>query len=397
MASGVAYFSTNTDLGLVNALNQSLNLYLPLNAPNGKSLFIKDATGNSFKSTITVLTQGADTFEDGSVQQFINTPYESIQLAYNTNKWYITGGTMFNTLNISTLRSQAISTISISSLTASFSTLRTVDQRLQSTVGTINSVSSLLYYNSTIISAGLRFAPSQVLNRYTSGGFKPTQVSGIAMWLDAADPLGTGTPPSNGSALSTWFDKSGNGRNFTAISGSPTYLSPLLGVFINGATLDIMRSPSLTYTSGVTSLFVVVKITAVNNGYDYILVFGDNTSDSSLRYNGGVTFNGNDIFNGTIWYSNGTSGLTLIPTTVFNTTTLIDGVINATNTTVLQLSSSFNGRYLTGNVQEVILYNSVISDNNRQLIEAYFSWKWNIQANLSVNNPYRSFAPTNIY
>ena len=118
MASGVAYFSTNTDLGLVNALNQSLSLYLPLNAPNGKSLFIKDAAGNSFRSTITVLTQGSDTFEDSSVQQIINTPYESIQLAYTTttNKWFITGGTMFNTMNVSTIRTQAISTINISSL-----------------------------------------------------------------------------------------------------------------------------------------------------------------------------------------------------------------------------------------------------------------------------------------
>jgi hypothetical protein len=75
-ATATAYFSRNTDLGLVSALNQSLNLYLPLNAPNGKSLFIKDATGNSFKSTISVLTQGADTFEDGSVQQLINTPVQ---------------------------------------------------------------------------------------------------------------------------------------------------------------------------------------------------------------------------------------------------------------------------------------------------------------------------------
>ena len=77
----LTYFSTNTDLGLVNALNQSLSLYLPLNAPNGKSLYIKDAAGNSYKSTITVLTQGSDTFEDGSVQQLINSPFESLQLA----------------------------------------------------------------------------------------------------------------------------------------------------------------------------------------------------------------------------------------------------------------------------------------------------------------------------
>ena len=52
-----AYFSTNTELGLVNALNQNLTLYLPQNAPTGKSIFIKDAAGNSLVSTITVRPQ----------------------------------------------------------------------------------------------------------------------------------------------------------------------------------------------------------------------------------------------------------------------------------------------------------------------------------------------------
>lgn len=385
----------NTDLALINTTANAGTITLPLSTTiPGRVITFKDITATFGQNTLTLNTTSPDTFEDGATTKVLSESGGIIQLVGSSNKWFILAGTQQNTLNISSLLAISISTNTISSMNASVSTIN-FQNNVNSTLS-LYQTSTLLYFNSNVL-AGSKVLPGTLLTRYITGGFKPTQVSGIAVWLDAADPLGTGTPPSNGSALSTWFDKSGNGRNFTTTSGSPTYTSPLQGVFINGATLDIMRSPSLTYTSGVTSLFVVVKITSTNAGYDYILVFGDNTSDNSLRYNGGGTFNPNDIFNGTAWYLNGTSGLTLIPTSVFNATTLFDGVINYTNTTVLQLSTSFNGRYLTGFVQEVILYNSVVTNNNRELIEGYLSWKWGLQANLSVNNPYRSFAPTNIY
>ena len=118
-----AYFSTNTELGLVNALNQSLTLYLPQTPLTGKSIFIKDAAGNSLVSTITVRPQGTDIFEDGSVFQTLNSAYESLQLVYNSGKWYINGGTMFNTVRTSTLQALNVFTSNLSSLNTSVSTL----------------------------------------------------------------------------------------------------------------------------------------------------------------------------------------------------------------------------------------------------------------------------------
>ena len=120
------YLSTNTDIALVNALTQSINLYLPQTI-SGKNIYIKDAAGTSQKSTITVLTQGSDSFEDGSVRQVLNQPYGSYILSYSTNKWFTTGGTYFNTLNVSSVLTQTISSISIS--TASVDDLSTRPRR----------------------------------------------------------------------------------------------------------------------------------------------------------------------------------------------------------------------------------------------------------------------------
>lgn len=401
-----AYFSTNTDLGLVNALNQSLNLYLPLNAPNGKSLFIKDANGNSFKSTITLLTQGSDTFEDGSVQQIINTPYESIQLAYNTNKWYITGGTMFNSMTVSTIRTQAISTISISSLTASFSTLNTVDQRFQSTLGTINSVSSFLYYNNVMISAGLRFAPSQILNRFT---FSPISLPNLAGWYDGADPLGTGTPPADGSVLQTWFDKSANRNNATqpTLGNRPTY--NLSNIVFNGTTNSLpFTNPGALVANTSFSIFIVEqRASAVSGRYFFsgTTTLIDNNLHIGYRSQTvlAFAFYGNDMdYNSVPAYVPGSEPYRLwdFVFTNPNRNTLLNGTSVRNDTNARPLQSWLNGNiggnnigFYNGSIREILFYNKALSLNNQQRVEGYLAWKWGLQANLPNSNPYKNAPP----
>ena len=38
--------------------------------------------------------------------------------------------------------------------------------------------------------------------------FDPKSINGCNLWLDAADPNGTGILPANGATLTTWKDKS---------------------------------------------------------------------------------------------------------------------------------------------------------------------------------------------
>jgi hypothetical protein len=48
----------------------------------------------------------------------------------------------------------------------------------------------------------------------------------VRAWLDASDPAGNNTLPSNGSALTTWVDKSGNSHNAGQATtlAKPTYI-----------------------------------------------------------------------------------------------------------------------------------------------------------------------------
>ena len=401
MASGVAYFSTNTDLGLVNALNQSLNLYLPLNAPNGKSLFIKDANGNSFKSTITVLTQGSDTFEDGSVQQIINSPYESIQLAYTTtsNKWYITGGTMFNTMNVSTLRTQAISSINISSLTTTFSTLTTVDQRLQSTVGTINSVSSFLFYNSTMVSAGLRFAPSQILNRFT---FSPIALPGLSLWVDSSDRTSFVT---SGTSVTRVFDKSQNNVVLSGTTGFtynpsanlfntsyPSFYNPTA---LNNATLGF--NTSLSINTPMTIFFVGLKLTT---GTGYLCDAGPTSTGvfttRPYLYLGNANTQMGNAGATNILTTNALISLTFSqPGSLFNNgSNVYSGSVTISPVAGFMLGNRYTlNESWDGNFCEFMLFNNALNTLQRQQMEGYLAWKWGLQSNLIASHPYKNAPP----
>lgn len=179
--------------------------------------------------------------------------------------------------------------------------------------------------------------------------FNPTQISGCSLWLDAAD---SSTVIQSGGTVTQWNDKSGNGYNFTTTSGAPTY-SPKTGIYFNGVSPDILASSSssIPYTAGVSVLFIIVKVTALNGGNCYIFVLGNNTIDRSLRYQGGYPFNGNDVFLNQTWYLNGTVGGVSLPTSMFNNYSLVDGTVNFSGPSALQFSTTFNGRSFSGYIQ----------------------------------------------
>jgi hypothetical protein len=66
--------------------------------------------------------------------------------------------------------------------------------------------------------------PLSITPYYT--GFNPATLSTLALWIDGADPLGTGVAPAQGTLLSSLKDKSGNNRaisTFSTTVGFPTY------------------------------------------------------------------------------------------------------------------------------------------------------------------------------
>jgi len=240
----------------------------------------------------------------------------------------------------------------------------------------------------------LRAIPQPKINVPAWSVFNPLSIASCSLWLDSSSS--NNFTLSNTSNVVQWNDKSGNGKHFTTIVGIPRFISPSQGVFFNGTTADCMQSISnISYTAGITSLFVVTRITGINSGSAYVIVFG-NATDFSLRYTNGGAGNGNDIFNTrSLFYNGASQGIFSIPVAAFSNTSLINGIVNITNSTVIQLSlgtvpvggGGHSNRYLTGFIQEVLIYSTLLTATQRQQVEAYLTYKWSLQPSLVVSHP----------
>jgi len=311
-------------------------------------------------------------------------------------------------LNISTLRSQAISTVSISSLTASFSTLKTVDQRLQSTVGTINSVSSLLYYNNVMVSAGLRFAPSQVLNSYR---FSPIHVASLFAWFDGKDPLATGIPPSNGTSMSLWVDKSSSKNNAiqNTPANQPIYNSTGYLTF-NGTNNWLSLTNSTFLANSYFSIFIVEQrqsssvnffIGSAVGGINFSLNIGYYSTQNSMD----LSFYGNDLFyNSVPNYVPGSEPFRLwsfvfnnsgkaIYLNGLNVTSNANPNFLINNATCEIGASRVSSLFYNGNINEVIFCRPDLTLGQQQEIEGYLAWKWGLQTSLPASHPFKNAPP----
>ena len=252
---------------------------------------------------------------------------------------------------------------------------------------------------------------------YRFGGPRilPTQISGCSLWLDGADPAGTGSPPSIGTSVSTWVDKSGNGRN--AISEGTSIPS-----FSNrGITYDGSGFYRTSYSAALPAetLFVVFRWASIgSSGPAFIggtqwfqrLVYVDPASSRWLYFGGiaswgrwntaplssnvdymfGVTWNSSSV----IMHLNGSSLATA------------GGVGNIASFSGSPTDSLIGGGGFNGTMYEMIGYNTVLTTAQRQLVEGYLATKWGLQASFPAPvaiGPYagpiipvRNFSPLDI-
>ncbi len=229
---------------------------------------------------------------------------------------------------------------------------------------------------------------------FQPASFSPRNISGLQVWLDGSDPYNTGIPPANGSTVSTWIDKSGNGRNFTVVTGGPTYNT---GNFVNftASNTDYMRCVStFNVTVGSTTVYYVAQLTGIS-GFGDFLSFG---GGQSLRYVNGILVGTPSAAGDTNdfalnnYYVNGNfnpSGTTSTYTNVH--------IVSATNQNVtatqMFLSDNFLSRYFVGRIYEFLVYSSAPTLAQRQQIEGYLAWKWNVVGNLPNNFPFKRLPP----
>jgi len=241
--------------------------------------------------------------------------------------------------------------------------------------------------------------------------FTPKSVSGLYLWLDAAD---SSTIVKSGTSVTSWNDKSGNNFSATPVDTAVTLQSQ------NGnSTIYLpnvrMSIPNFTWQYAFTMIIVCKHdlgkmlmglgtgtnpLALVFTGnWDLIYRTNPNLSTRDPNYTSGGTPTpvapANQWFIFTIGYNNG-SYLTNygINGTPYNANPVTPVSGSQTGPFII---NGWNGS-IYGNLQvgEIIHYNYSISTSQRQQIEGYLAWKWGLVGNLPVNHPYKN-NPINIY
>lgn len=240
----------------------------------------------------------------------------------------------------------------------------------------------------------------------------PINISGCQLWFDASDPFNNGTVPVNGTTITTWYDKSGSGRNATS-SGS-TY-----------NTTGINSKPAMTLT-GTQNFYGSVPITG-NTLTIFAIVTMNSSSTTAARIIGlAGDFQGNSDYSNNSYITLQRGGASFIiqrnsvvvgstSSTSYSTPYLVECWVDGTNEYVtIQSGSTTNigsaastGNFaisaytiggnvygsLNGFISEILVYNTSLTQSDRQKVEGYLSWKWGLQSNLPTTHPYYSNAP----
>ena len=252
-----------------------------------------------------------------------------------------------------------------------------------------------------------------------SGSFTPKSIPGLTAWYDATDPLGSGTAPSDGTPISTWYDKSDMAYNMLA-NGSPTFNTALQnslpGVRLTGNTgyyancFFHANIPPGTFASELDA-FVVYK-SSNSNAYNLLIT---RTMENQLgiftMYNSNIllvdenyqltstydVYNSNtSLFNINISLSNSMpSPFTLYtngnPVTLSAPVTLNNIADIGTRLSLGARGDTFGT--FNGDYYEVLVFNTRLTSTERQTVEGYLAWKWGLQADLPAAHPHLSTAP----
>ena len=250
--------------------------------------------------------------------------------------------------------------------------------------------------------------------------------SSLSLWLDADD---SSTITLNGSTVSQWDDKSGNGRHVsqaTAVN-QPTYQSTGLNgkgtLNFNGKFIQA-QTAWVNYTNGLQVISVFRnRNTATSVSYANRIAGGS----PQTRLQNIVIPSGNEFQSRIFGHADATEAwigrASPMPTlnqwtilgTLYNggnnnsaveiylnaqksdTTNNSNGVFSKQTTTSsipLAIGAQANGGTLTtGDYAEFIVIQDALSTTDRQRLEGYLAHKWGLIANLPSDHPFKSTPP----
>lgn len=225
--------------------------------------------------------------------------------------------------------------------------------------------------------------------------FTPTSISGCALWLDGADQSVTGMTLS-GTNVTSWNDKSGNGRHLSASSAYPTITSG--GLLFNGATPNVLsNAASFAAANGINSFVVFSSTVAATRQRVFLYFYSgqkigiatdttfNSTYSSTIGGDGGVSYSANITY---IYGANTYASSPFISHSENTVETQYSPTysLNASGQTQLLVGGQ-STVYFTGTIKEVILYDAFLTIAQRQQVEGYLAQKWALQSILPQGHP----------
>jgi hypothetical protein len=257
--------------------------------------------------------------------------------------------------------------------------------------------------------------------------FDPRSIVGIQLWLDAADSATLFDATTGGSlvvangGVARWEDKSGQSRHATqSTSGNrplrKTGVQSSRDVLRFDGTNDFLQvADFLDLTAGQSMTIIAAIKRSATNAYHTIVskyaqsdADDDNTADgwvfrfesaNQLLFSGGINAvagNSTRVTNSTVDASAFTilsvkvsagaiSGATLYRnSSTVPSSAIASGAETLENTSfpvlvgALMYTNNVPLHYLNGDVAEIIIYDTALSDANRELVESYLVSKWGI-------------------
>ena len=213
--------------------------------------------------------------------------------------------------------------------------------------------------------------------------FKPSDYTGCQLWLDGADPNGTGRRPASGTVLTSWTDKSGSGNTVTlpSLTYSVNTFTGYPGVvFTSGtASSQLTLSPyDCFFASSYTSSLFPISYPGLL-GQTAVVMFGNYWQSANFMANGGG-FN----TNGLNTYGNYVADA--------RNMTVSDVYSLPSSTFALRVGSGdqYPNNSWLGHIYEVIVFSNALNTRQRQQVEGYMCQKWGTVSYLPAGHPGRT-------
>ena len=215
----------------------------------------------------------------------------------------------------------------------------------------------------------------------------PSQIANLKLWLSAPDIPGL----SDGNAISTWNDLSGNEYDLTQATESlqPLYKTNIkngLPIVRFDGTDDYIRAPTISITAPYTFFIVSTcrsSWTAQRRIADGSMTFfNPNNNDRMSILAGGTQLNNDNVINAASnWHyyscffnsSGSTTSIYIDEGNVASSTIPSSG-----NISLFQLGGQLSPLQEFANVDigEVLIYQGILSTSDQQIIENYLQTRW---------------------